>query len=321
MSAKRCPNCSGEAKDPGFPSADDPPWAGGLHCPRCEVELTPEELVVERTTDVKGHPLIREIGKGGFVIWEYRPDDARIESLLSRIAELDEDREAAPGEPIPLEQGVRKWNRKRAARRFRRWCLECDNRFLEIEDDRLRSLAQNILLERPEPELDGALWDRVFAETSSNQNGHLDRIFNYESTKASEPAVPFKDLRPETKRALREAQEAHRWGLRVATAALCRVVLEDVVRRAAASYAAERGPSALFREDSPFKTLLDWIPPEALTARARERALEIWREASAAVHKAGTSVDAELMYFHTLRIAQILLNRVGKNAGNTTSNA
>jgi hypothetical protein len=61
-------------------------------------------------------------------------------------------------------------------------------------------------------------------EVHPGKNGHLDKVINYERTKLLEPPIVLRHLPEAAGKALSEALEASRWGLDLATVALCRLV-------------------------------------------------------------------------------------------------
>src|SRR5208283_3940100 len=147
----RCPSCGTPAIDKGEP-LDANSWYEPF-CPSCQRVLTREGLLIENEARGLGN-VVREIGKGGQVLWEYSqepgvrnqptPEDAR--RLLVEILELEE-RSRPTGKAVDIKVGYENgWNRKAAARRFRRW-FEHENakQPFEIGDRRLRELAGRIL--------------------------------------------------------------------------------------------------------------------------------------------------------------------------------
>lgn len=135
----RCAICSTNAEERGL---QDPDMWDDPYCPRCDKSLTPEGLLLEEI-EVSGVRMLREVGKGGAVIGEHRAesmtedrptqDDAK--RFLRRILDLEKESRSLASDAVSIAQGQSKWNKKAAARRFRRWFhSEYGNRPLEISD-------------------------------------------------------------------------------------------------------------------------------------------------------------------------------------------
>jgi hypothetical protein len=286
------------------------------------MRLTDEGLAVEKATDSSGETQIIEWGRGGQVIWKYLAGAARAEPLLTTISELSQALNRTEEKVVPLAAANLKWNLKRAKQRFKRWFAQIADGLATIPDANLHRLAEEILKESPELDYD-EIFDRVWNETLSGENGHLDQILGYEHAKAAEPPLVFGDLPETTRDALLEAREAWRWGLPVATVALCRLVLEDVIRRAAKESNSKSGPTPIFgyemagddRRDD-FSSLVSCIPNEVLPPFHKGEASRIWRRASDALHGSETKPEVAWIYQATLTIARILLNR-GPDSGRT----
>ena len=317
MGALKCPQCGHEAVAPDLFGEDlnEPDWTSWAHCPHCEMRLTDEGLAVGRETDSTGETQIVEWGRGGQVIWKYLAGAQCVEPLLTTISELTQALSRTEDKVVPLAAADLKWNHKRAKQRFRRWFAQTADGLATIADANLQRLAEKILNESPEPDHD-EIFDRVWNETLSNENGHLDHILGYEHAKAVEPTLIFGDLPETTRAALLEAREAWRWGLPVATVALCRLVLEDVIRRAA-NESKSRGTLAPIFGDKideddrgeTFSSLVSSIPNEVLPPAKKAEASRIWRRASSVLHGLDTTPEVAWIYQATLTIAKILLNR------------
>ena len=324
MGNLKCPQCGREATrpEPFGEDLNEPEWTWWPHCSRCEMRLTDEGLAVGSVTDTSGGTQIIEWGRGGQVIWKYLAGAQRVESILTTISELSQALSRTEDKVVPLAAADLKWNHKRAKQRFRRWFAQTADGLATIADADLRRLAEKILDELPEPDHD-EIFDRVWNETLSNENGHLDHILGYEQAKAAEPRLVFGDLPETTRDALLEAREAWRWGLPVATVALCRLVLEDVIRRAAKESNSKSGTTPIFgyemaegdRGDT-FSSLVSSIPNEVLPPLQKTEASRIWRRASEVLHGIDTKPEVASIYQATLMIARILLNR-GPDSGRT----
>lgn len=116
---------------------------------------TPEGLAID-IVDGEETCLVREIGKLDYAIFEYdfshRDSRREMEFLLRTLKDLDERcSRLRVSNPVPVELGSWRWNRKRAARRFRRWRKEQDVEILEIPSE-VQDLVKRILKESPDEE-------------------------------------------------------------------------------------------------------------------------------------------------------------------------
>jgi hypothetical protein len=321
MGQMKCPRCGCEAT-PAEPFGEDlneAEWTWRPHCSRCEMSLNDEGLALEIRTDSNEETQIIEWGKGDKIIWRYLQGDQRAEYLLKTISELGVALSQARDNVVSIATADLKWNHKRAKQRFKRWFAQTADGLATVADATLRRLAERILDEEPQPDTD-EIFDKVWNETLSNENGHLDHIIGYETAKAAEPRLVFADLPDATRVALLEAREAWRWGLPIATVALCRLVLEEVVRGAAKESNAEGNLTPIFGYElaadnagDTFSSLVSSIPNEVLPPLQKTKATKVWRRASGVLHGIDTKPDVVWIYEATLTIARMLLNRPPAN--------
>ncbi len=207
-----CPRCGVPAIDRGVPLDDelDEPF-----CAVCKGPLTREGLLVE-TEGHSSKTLVKEIGKGGRLIWEYtlereeyHPTRGDAMRLLATLAEL-EDRARSEGKVADIREGRETaWNRKAAARRFRRWFdQEWEKRPLQIDDPHRRELADQVLKDSDNREPDYGQMHRDMIE----ERKYLDKIRDYEESKLQEAPLLLNELPSQTHAILEEVQEAYRVG-------------------------------------------------------------------------------------------------------------
>jgi hypothetical protein len=282
--------------------------------------VTPEGLAVASEKGPDGLWTVREVGRTGVIVHEYIEEitplndsstrlHRRRESvhhLLELLRQLKEDSESLDGEVVKRLAATLRWNRKAAARRLRRYVREHDGP-LEIADPVLQALARDTLESGPMVEIDiGDLID----QTASNKNGHLDHLYEYERRKADEPTLVVRDLPPSTRSLILEANEAYRWGLFRTTFAICRAVLEDVLRRAVREQQ-KIGPGAIPIDDENLYILINCIPERFLSAEDAGIARRIKNRGNHALHDADASFSEDQAYtvlYQTTRIIRLLIN-------------
>jgi hypothetical protein len=291
----RCPRCGTPAIDKGEPLEPNS-WYEPF-CPSCEKPLTREGLLIE----IEGHSpdgLVKEIGKGGQVIWEYSrergerclPTREDAIQLLLKLSELEEQAKSLGKTADIKEAHEIIWNRKAAARRFRRWFdHEYGKKPLAIEDKRLRELADRILKpdEGREPDYEQIYKDMI------EEGKFLDEIYGYEERKLREEPIVLTELPPETRAILEEAQEAYRWGLDRSVFAVCRALLEDVVRRVVLTH--RLGETAIPINQENLVILLNCLPDHLLNRSDRDLAHRIRKAGNHALHELDNSFKEEPM--------------------------
>ena len=282
---------------------------------------TPEDLIVQEVPAGNGWTIVREVGKRGFVIYEYRvkehppdgewvvatftPDESQsLDFLLARLKELDERCEQMQAEkPTPIELGDWRWNRKRAARRLRRFIREKDVRTLEIPQH-MHALVERVLAEGPDVEINynSFNWmEKLF------RDGEIDDVLHYERRKQERPILIVTELDDALRSLLTEANETYFHGLFRATVALCRAVLEDVVKRVV-----QVQEIRAIRDD--FDVLINCIPPALWSPKAKEVAHTIRLKGNDAMHDSEVSFsedEAWRILVRATELIRLLINRGG----------
>ncbi len=307
MSSRFCPICNEQCV---VGDIDD----GKLYCEKCIGYLTPEGLL---------HRGTEEVGRGGDVIWEYGKDQQKnVDPLVQKIAELESwCREAERVSPTPISLGIKRWNLNSAVRRLRRWMLENDTP-LVIADSELRECSRRVLRrELDETDIDEDQWGLrwIVDEFASGENGHLDNVINYKRKKLLEPPIVLRHLPEIAGKALSEALEASRWGLPLATVALCRLVLEDAVHVAFEADCKSRGVTpmprerskreelsylascALERRDRQLRKLVEGLPEEILSPEEKKKVQKLLDDGNTAIHR-GRAEDAGGTLFDTAEV-------------------
>ncbi|MGD0948976.1 MAG: hypothetical protein ABSA52_16315 [Candidatus Binatia bacterium] len=285
----------------------------GIHTP------TPEGLVVEELPAGDGWTVVREVGKLGYVVFEYRCceedigedigqtiDNADITFLLERVAELEKLCGRLRQErPTSIELPQHKWNLKKARQRFRRWYQEHDVLNLDVRTE-LRPLVISILNaggDQPsDPTGDPDFLIRAY------ETGDIGVLENYVRRKLDRPPLILSRIPQEIASLLRDANEAYRFGLFRAVAALCRATLEKTLRMIL-----EVGLDGLAvpidRDD--LKILINSLPDRFLRKAGRDFAHEIRLGANEVLHhgKELSEDEAWALLVRTARIVDALLNR------------
>jgi hypothetical protein len=318
MGPRNCPVC-------GEPCANKLQSDGDIfdivenYCAKCNGELTPEGLLCRRIPE---STKVQLLGKGGDVVWEYDTAQVNVAHLVEKILELESQcREVAGTTPTPISLGAARWNLNSLMRRLRRWVIVSDAPLI-IADRNLRECANRVLRKQwEEAEIDEGQWDTkwIVDEFSSGKNGHLDNVINYERTKLLEPPIVLGHLPHTASKALSEAREAFRWGLPLATVALCRLVLEEAVHVAWEAYCQVRGVTPIPRkkrrlrsrpkQGPPAENVLDGLPEEILTPKEKTKVHQLLDDGNNAVHYAHVQNAGEVL-FDTVDLLTTLMNRL-----------
>jgi hypothetical protein len=320
MRSRYCPIC-------GEPCVNELESDYENYCVRCNGGLTPEGLLRRATPPSLK---VQELGKSGEIIWEYRTGQAAIDVdfLVRKILELESRcRDAGGTSPTPISLGVARWNLKSAIRRLRRWMIENDAP-LVIADSNLRECARRVLRKKwEETEIDEGQWftsDWLIDEFSSGKKGHLDNVINYERSKLLERPIVLSHLPDAARKALSEAREAGRWGLPLATVALCRLVLEDAVHTAWEAYCESRGVTPMPRKKrrlrsparpglppTPDLNVIDALPKEILSREEKDKVHQLLDDGNDAVHSAQVK-DGGAALYDTVDLLTTLMDRLGR---------
>jgi hypothetical protein len=302
----KCSICGTEAEERGLYHEDmwDDP-----HCPRCDKPLTPEGLLLQEI-ELNGVRMMQELGKGGAVIWEYQADPATgdrptqddAERFLRQILQLEEESRNFASGPVSIAQGQSKWNKKAATRRFRRWFhSEYGNRPLEISQPTLRELAVRVLKDDPG-------YTPLRDEIENEQKYFGERLADYRIRASSEEPLIVSRLSPAARLMIVEAQDAFRFGLFRAVFAICRALLEDVIRDVVSRL--PHAPDPI--DDTNLQVLIGCLPNSMLPLRARSLAHEVRENGNSAVHDASRAFDIVAAWRNlrvTAQLVQLLLER------------
>lgn len=148
-----------------------------------------------------------------------------------------------------------------------------------------------------------------------------DNVLNYERAKLLEPPIVLSHL-PDASKALSEAREADRWGLPLATVALCRLVLEDAVHTAWEAYCDSRGVIPMPRKKrrlrsparpglrpTPDLNVIDSLPEKILSREEKDKMNQLLDEGNDAVHSAQVN-NAGAALFDTVDLLTTLMDRL-----------
>ncbi len=288
---------------------------------------TLERLAIETLPANDGSTTVREIGHFGYIIYEYkiRPvDPARplswytvehdIDFLVHCVADLEQ-RCATAGrdQVIQIELAQWRWNLRAAKRRLRRLVKEKDAQFLEIPVEH-HGLVQRIIKEGSEPPpfkfdpeiLNELLWTE----------GAIDDFYDYERRKAERVILVLPKIPAELRALLGEANEAYFHGLFRAAIALCRAVLEDVLRRVIQAQCSEAGPIPINAER--LDVLINCVPLDLLNPEDRKIAHLIRLQGNKALHNAEVHFSEDttwLVLITTGRLVELLLRRAAQATG------
>lgn len=278
---------------------------------------TAEGLAVTESVAEDGTTIVRELGHFGYVVYEYRVqpvdeesysiDEPGVEFLLDRVADLERRcLEMSQSDPNHIDLQRWKRNGKAARRRLRRWIQEHDASLLQVPQQ-FHSLVNRIIEESTPSatEFDGeALQKRLW------EDGAIHDFYDYERRKSERVIIVVPGLPPELHSLLNQTEEAYFHGLFRAAIALCRAVLEDVLRRSTRVRSLGVGPVPI--NDEQLAVLIKCTPPTLLSPRARTVADEIRLTGNRALHSPEASFsegDAWRIVALTRKIVELLINR------------
>jgi len=282
---------------------------------------TPEGLEVAEFRADDGTTIVQEVGHFGYVIYEYRlrPDDPEVPGesysrqepgatfLVARLADLERRcEEMATTHPLHVDLQRWKRNRKAARRRLRRWITENGAEHLEVPHE-FHDLVNRVIHESPEPynefdvdQLQKKLWEE----------GAIHDFYEYERRRAERVILVVTELPQELRAMLSQANEAYFHGLFRAAVALCRALLEDLLRRIVQARPLGVGPVPI--NDEHLDVLINCIPSDLLSPRAKTLAHEVRTRGNAALHDAGVQFSEEetwRLLAATRRLVELLINR------------
>jgi hypothetical protein len=204
---------------------------------------------------------------------------------------------------------LQRWKRngKAARRRLRRWIQEHDASLLQVPQQ-FHSLVNRIIEESAPSatEFDGeALQKRLW------EDGAIHDFYDYERRKSERVIMVVPGLPPELHSLLNQTEEAYFHGLFRAAIALCRAVLEDVLRRST-RVRRSLGVGPVPINDEHLDVLIKCTPPTLLSPGARTVADEIRLTGNRALHSPEDSFsedDARRIVALTRKIVELLINR------------
>jgi hypothetical protein len=247
-----------------------------------------------------------EVGREGTIICRGGHSWCDVPSLLATILRLETPEATNLAVVDFAEANTRRWNRKRAKRRFKRWLRENDNYLPAIADARLRELADQLIRDVQERVDTSGRWT-VDDISRWGGNDLLQKLKDYEIRKETEPVLLVGGDVPEViRRSFNEARECYRWGLNGACFGLCRMVLDIVIRVIDEAKRDSTWPVPLRDE---FKPLLQCIPSNLLSDREREWVSKFWRQSSNFLHGGGF-VPGEDDAWSALQVTATLLDRL-----------
>jgi hypothetical protein len=116
-----------------------------------------------------------------------------------------------------------------------------------------------------------------------------------------------------TGKALSEAREASRWGLTLATVALCRLVLEDAVHSTFEECRKNEGATPAPRKDRPLRKVVDRLAKDGVLSK--EEAKDVHRlldNGIDAIHYA-IATEPDAILFGTVELLTILTDRLSSS--------
>jgi hypothetical protein len=261
---RECPECGALAEQSRWDEFEE-----GLqfpNCPKGHGRITEEGLLDKVISNADGSKSYVEVGRGGSIICSGGHTWCDVPSLLATILRLQTPEASKPAVVDFAEANARRWNRKKAKRRFKRWLRENDNYLPPIADGRLRELADQLVWDAPERVDTSGRWS--FDDISRwGDNDLLSKLKDNEIRTETEPVLLVRGEIPEVIRhSFNEARECYRWGLNGACFGLCRIVLDIVIRVIDETKRDASWPQPLRDE---FRAVLHSIPLLSDSERAR----------------------------------------------------
>src|SRR5713101_2650383 len=186
MEQRKCPECDSVATEK-FEGWDEWIWSPP-ECPNGHGLITEEGLLLTSSG---------EVGKGGLVISYGDSPASCFATLLETISRLDRP-DPSGNEVLDFARASdKRWNRKRAKRRFHRWLRETDNNLPPITDPRLRECAKRLTEDARSQVEASTCWTMEDLERWG-RSGFLQELTDYESRRdAEEPILLLADDLPE----------------------------------------------------------------------------------------------------------------------------
>lgn len=283
---------------------------------------TPEGLEVIETSADDGSFDIREVGHFGYTIYQYkaRPessqqswgsfavDEPGAPFLAERLGDLDKRcQELSNVKPIPIDLQRWKWNRRATHRRLKRYIEEHGASEL-IVPRHLAALVREVIGDIPDKTDDELL---EVLEKKFYEEGEISDFYDYHSRKSMRVIIVIPNLPKATKALLDETSEALFHGLFRASTALCRSVLEDLLRNVVSARGQGTWPAPI--DDERLDVLINCLPNDVLNLKWKEFAHEIRKAGNRAMHDGEVGFD-EVEAWHILvltrRLVEVLLNRI-----------
>ena len=305
MELRECPECGCTATQE---------WEGqelddlfiSLNCPNGHGEITEEGLLRKAITDRDGSTTHIEVGKESLVICRGESPSERITTLLQTILRMGTPERDDAGVVDFAQASARKWNRKRAKRRFNRWLRDTNNDLPPIKDPRLRDLAERLIRDA-RSQIDAATdWTMEDLHRWAG-DGFLQELKYYETRRDGEPVLLVRGEIPDTiTGAFEQARECYRWGQYAASFGLCRIVLDIVITLIDQQKRDASWPLPVRDE---FKPLLSCIPSDLLSDREKHWVSEFWTRSSSFLHGRGL-LPGEDDAWSALQATATILNRL-----------
>jgi hypothetical protein len=299
MEMEPCPECGSTATwldlDSVLPS-----------CPKGHGQITEEGLLCKTISKLDGSKNYIEIGKEGHVICEGENPSDRMVALLKTILSLETREQSNSGLLDFAHESARKWNRKRAKRRFIRWLRESRNNLPPIPDARLRDLADRLIREARDRTDAGAYYMMEDLDRWSSY-GVLQELKEYEIRRDLEPVLLVRSEIPgNVSKSFRQARECYRWGQYAASFGLCRIILDIVVALIDEEKRDSTWPEPMRDE---FKPILNCIPSNLLSDREKDWIANFWTRSSNFLHGKG-SLPGEDDAWDALQATATILDRL-----------
>jgi len=303
MEARECPEC-GAVTNPGD-NFDFP------NCPNGHGEISEEGLLHKAVINIDGSETYVEVGKEGVIVCRGENSSEKISTLLETILRMEIPERTETGTLDFAQASARKWNRKRAKRRFNRWLRENNNDLPPIKDARLRDLAAR-LIEDTQKRIDASSGWTSDDVLRWGADGFLNELKAYEVRKDGEPVLLVRgEIPDDITQAFRQARECYRWGLYAASFGLCRIILDAVVTVINERKREVTWPPPLREE---FKPILNSIPSDLLSDKEKSWARKFWERSSNFLHGRGALPGEDDAWGALSATATILDRLAGREA-------
>jgi hypothetical protein len=181
--------------------------------------------------------------------------------------------------PISIDLAKWRYNRKAAKRRLRRLIRE-EGSSSVVAPQEYHELIRKTIQEIPDAP---PIYDTQWCDQMLYEEGEIDELREYWRRKSERVVIIVHKLPREISLLMEEASEAYFRGLFRATAALCRAMLEDVLRRVAKARITDGGPTPIF--DDNLSVLINCMPSSLLGRDEKKRAHNIRERGNDAVHE------------------------------------